>query len=151
MPKSAAPKSLTRQRSTRSFFELYDQEGFDRQTRLANPGRPVSASWSRKDGTTGTISFEYLVDASGPQRHNLCQVPQEPQAQRSAEEHCQLDILEGRAALQPRGEERKLSVLRGRCQMAAAGSGRSLCTTGRCRVASSHARTFSSPGRSKPG
>ncbi|KAJ5688992.1 hypothetical protein N7462_003384 [Penicillium macrosclerotiorum] len=30
-----------------------------------NPGRPVSAYWSRKDGTSGMISFEYLVDASG--------------------------------------------------------------------------------------
>ena len=28
-------------------------------------GKPVSASWSKKDGTTGTIKFEYLVDASG--------------------------------------------------------------------------------------
>lgn len=31
----------------------------------AGPGRPVSASWKRKDGTTGTIAFKYLVDASG--------------------------------------------------------------------------------------
>ncbi|KAJ4244815.1 Tryptophan halogenase [Fusarium torreyae] len=29
------------------------------------PGRPVSATWSRKDGTSGTVSFQYLVDASG--------------------------------------------------------------------------------------
>ncbi|KAK4206968.1 hypothetical protein QBC37DRAFT_105079 [Rhypophila decipiens] len=29
-------------------------------------GRPVSATWSRKeDGTSGTITFDYLVDASG--------------------------------------------------------------------------------------
>lgn len=28
-------------------------------------GRPVSASWSRKDGSTGDVRFEYLVDASG--------------------------------------------------------------------------------------
>ncbi|KAF2103335.1 FAD/NAD(P)-binding domain-containing protein [Rhizodiscina lignyota] len=34
-------------------------------SRVANPGRPVSAKWTRKDGRTGTISFEYLVDASG--------------------------------------------------------------------------------------
>ncbi|RDA83831.1 hypothetical protein CP532_5141 [Ophiocordyceps camponoti-leonardi (nom. inval.)] len=32
-----------------------------------NPGRPVSATWSRKDGTTGSISFDYLVDGSGRQ------------------------------------------------------------------------------------
>ncbi|KAF3068459.1 Tryptophan 2-halogenase [Daldinia childiae] len=30
-----------------------------------NPGRPVSATWTKLDGTTGTIHFEYLVDASG--------------------------------------------------------------------------------------
>lgn len=28
-------------------------------------GRPVSASWTRKDGSSGTIQFEYLIDASG--------------------------------------------------------------------------------------
>ena len=28
-------------------------------------GRPVSASWSRKDGSSGQIKFDYLVDASG--------------------------------------------------------------------------------------
>jgi flavin-dependent dehydrogenase len=46
-------------------FEPYDQDGFDRKIRLANPGRPVSATWSRKDGTTGSISFDYIIDASG--------------------------------------------------------------------------------------
>ncbi|KAM6506246.1 Tryptophan halogenase [Fusarium solani] len=29
------------------------------------PGRPVSATWTRKDGSSGSVSFEYLVDASG--------------------------------------------------------------------------------------
>lgn len=34
--------------------------------RVCNPGRAVSAEWSRKaDGATGTIRFDYLVDASG--------------------------------------------------------------------------------------
>ncbi|KAL8671298.1 MAG: hypothetical protein Q9168_004200 [Polycauliona sp. 1 TL-2023] len=28
-------------------------------------GRPVSATWSRKDGSSGTISMDYIVDASG--------------------------------------------------------------------------------------
>ncbi|KAI4168591.1 MAG: hypothetical protein LQ343_006255 [Gyalolechia ehrenbergii] len=38
------------------------QEGADAQ----NPGRAVSAAWSRKgDGTSGKITFDYLVDASG--------------------------------------------------------------------------------------
>ena len=27
--------------------------------------RPTSAKWTRKDGTTGNIEFEWLVDASG--------------------------------------------------------------------------------------
>ena len=33
--------------------------------KLANPGSPVAATWSRKDGSSGNISFDYLVDASG--------------------------------------------------------------------------------------
>ncbi|KAF5131118.1 Flavine halogenase aclH [Metarhizium anisopliae] len=32
-----------------------------------NPGRPVSATWVRKDGTSGSITCKYLVDASGRQ------------------------------------------------------------------------------------
>ena len=28
-------------------------------------GRPVSATWSRKDGSSGEIKFDYLVDGSG--------------------------------------------------------------------------------------
>ncbi|KFG78717.1 hypothetical protein MANI_121491 [Metarhizium anisopliae] len=32
-----------------------------------NPGRPVSATWVRKDGTSGSITYKYLVDASGRQ------------------------------------------------------------------------------------
>ena len=32
---------------------------------MPDPGRPVSASWSRKDGSSGRIKFDYLVDASG--------------------------------------------------------------------------------------
>lgn len=34
---------------------------------IPTPGRPVSATWSRKDGTSGIITFKYLVDASGRQ------------------------------------------------------------------------------------
>ncbi|OBT65220.1 hypothetical protein VE03_04784 [Pseudogymnoascus sp. 23342-1-I1] len=30
-------------------------------------GKPVSATWTRKDGTSGTVSFDYLIDASGRQ------------------------------------------------------------------------------------
>ncbi|KAI1387333.1 FAD/NAD(P)-binding domain-containing protein [Hypoxylon trugodes] len=32
-----------------------------------NPGRPVSATWKHKDGSSGSISYEYLIDASGRQ------------------------------------------------------------------------------------
>ncbi|KAL8770157.1 MAG: hypothetical protein Q9209_003999 [Squamulea sp. 1 TL-2023] len=32
---------------------------------LPNPGRPVSAKWSRKDGSSGIIKFDDLIDASG--------------------------------------------------------------------------------------
>ncbi|KJZ70369.1 hypothetical protein HIM_10237 [Hirsutella minnesotensis 3608] len=35
----------------------------------ANPGRPVSAIWSHTDGTSGSITFMYLIDASG--RHGI--------------------------------------------------------------------------------
>ena len=35
-------------------------------SKVANLHRPVSATWKRKaDGTTGTIKFKYIVDASG--------------------------------------------------------------------------------------
>ncbi|OKL55388.1 hypothetical protein UA08_09365 [Talaromyces atroroseus] len=46
-------------------FEPYPHDGFIAEDRLANPGRPVSAAWSRKDGTSGTIKFDYLIDGSG--------------------------------------------------------------------------------------
>jgi hypothetical protein len=46
-------------------FEPFEQDGFDAEVCLANPGRPVSANWSRKDGTHGTIKFDYIIDASG--------------------------------------------------------------------------------------
>lgn len=46
-------------------FEPYPHDGFTSEDRLANPGRPVSAAWSRKDGTSGTIKFDYLIDGSG--------------------------------------------------------------------------------------
>lgn len=32
---------------------------------LPNPGRPVSAKWSRKDGSSGIIKFGDIIDASG--------------------------------------------------------------------------------------
>ncbi|KAL2864295.1 uncharacterized protein BJX67DRAFT_373998 [Aspergillus lucknowensis] len=36
---------------------------------VLNPGRPVSVTWVRKDGTSGSITLKYLVDASG--RHGI--------------------------------------------------------------------------------
>lgn len=33
--------------------------------KILNPGRPVSATWVRKDGSSGFIALKYLVDASG--------------------------------------------------------------------------------------
>ncbi|PNY28268.1 RadH flavin-dependent halogenase [Tolypocladium capitatum] len=45
-------------------FEPYDGE-FPSCGKVANPGRPVSAQWSTKDGRSGTIAFQYLVDATG--------------------------------------------------------------------------------------
>ena len=39
---------------------------FPEDTSISNPGRASSAIWSRKaDGATGSIKFDYLVDASG--------------------------------------------------------------------------------------
>ena len=37
----------------------------DSKVENADPGRPVSATWSRKDGSSGEIKFDYPVDASG--------------------------------------------------------------------------------------
>ena len=37
----------------------------DDKVENADPGRAVSATWSRKDGSSGVINFDYLVDASG--------------------------------------------------------------------------------------
>lgn len=38
---------------------------FDESNNDLPVGRPTSATWSRKDGSQGTIKFDYLVDASG--------------------------------------------------------------------------------------
>lgn len=46
-------------------FVPLDEKDAPADPELPNPGRPVSATWSRKDGSSGTIKFEYLVDASG--------------------------------------------------------------------------------------
>ncbi|KAJ5318510.1 Tryptophan halogenase [Penicillium atrosanguineum] len=46
-------------------FEPYENDMFTSKHKLANPGRPVSAEWKAKDGRSGTMSFDYLVDATG--------------------------------------------------------------------------------------
>lgn len=48
-------------------IEFNESSGIDvpEDSKVANIGRPVSATWKRKDGTTGSIKFDYLVDASG--------------------------------------------------------------------------------------
>ncbi|KAF2258099.1 RadH flavin-dependent halogenase [Lojkania enalia] len=46
-------------------FEPYIQDEFDSDTKVANPGRPVRAKWSAKNGGSGTIEFQYFVDATG--------------------------------------------------------------------------------------
>src|SRR4051794_28701458 len=46
-------------------FEPYGHDEFISVAKLANPGRPVSARWSTKDGGSGTIGFKYFVDATG--------------------------------------------------------------------------------------
>ncbi|KZF25346.1 FAD/NAD(P)-binding domain-containing protein [Xylona heveae TC161] len=50
--------------SSIEFKPLGELDG-ESDSQLPNPGRPVSAQWLRKDGTSGTINFEYLIDASG--------------------------------------------------------------------------------------
>lgn len=51
-------------------FKPYSEDKFGSDAiasddKVANPGRPVSAQWSAKDGRSGTIDFEYFVDATG--------------------------------------------------------------------------------------
>ncbi|KAL9124476.1 MAG: hypothetical protein Q9217_006192 [Psora testacea] len=46
-------------------FVPLDNKNDTKDSELPDPGRPVSATWSRKDGSSGVIKFEYLVDASG--------------------------------------------------------------------------------------
>lgn len=42
-----------------------DFASIPKDAKVINPGRPVSANWSLKDGSTGTIKFDYLIDATG--------------------------------------------------------------------------------------
>lgn len=46
-------------------FISYEDKDFPADPKVANTGRPVSATWSRKDGSSGKINFDYMIDASG--------------------------------------------------------------------------------------
>ena len=48
-------------------IEFNETSGIDvpEDSKIAALERPVSATWKRKDGTTGSISFDYLIDGSG--------------------------------------------------------------------------------------
>ena len=46
-------------------FVPLDGKNATTDSEVPDLGRPVSATWSRKDGSSGVVKFEYLVDASG--------------------------------------------------------------------------------------
>ncbi|KAL9111519.1 MAG: hypothetical protein Q9227_004006 [Pyrenula ochraceoflavens] len=47
-------------------LEFEPVDDFPTDEKIANPGRVISASWSRKeDGASGTIKLDYIIDASG--------------------------------------------------------------------------------------
>jgi flavine halogenase len=46
-------------------FELPGDKNGVADSEFTDPGRPVSASWSRKDGSSGVVKFDYIIDASG--------------------------------------------------------------------------------------
>jgi len=46
-------------------FEPHEAKDLVADLKIPDSGRAVSATWSRKDGSSGKISFDYVVDASG--------------------------------------------------------------------------------------
>jgi len=46
-------------------FQKFEDTEYPEDPAIPNPGLAVSANWSRKDGSSGKITFDYLVDASG--------------------------------------------------------------------------------------
>ena len=46
-------------------FVPNDDKDYPADPKIPNPGRAVSAAWSHKDGSSGKITFDYIVDASG--------------------------------------------------------------------------------------
>ncbi|KAJ6785909.1 hypothetical protein PWT90_09495 [Aphanocladium album] len=63
---NAVPKVSKRPRLTPSSFcqTLGSNEAKENGINVS-PGKPVSATWIRKDGTSGSINYQYLMDASG--------------------------------------------------------------------------------------
>ena len=47
------------------FAPLESSQGGSTTSGFSNPGKPISATWTQKDGSSGVVSFEYIVDASG--------------------------------------------------------------------------------------
>lgn len=46
-------------------FAPYDSGNKTKDSGAVDLGRPVSASWTSKDGGFGAVRFDYLIDASG--------------------------------------------------------------------------------------
>jgi flavin-dependent dehydrogenase len=46
-------------------FVPNEDKDYPADPKIPNPGRAISAAWSRKDGSSGKITFDYIVDASG--------------------------------------------------------------------------------------
>ena len=46
-------------------FKPFEDNDYPEDPEIPNPGLAVSVDWSRKDGSSGKITFDYIVDASG--------------------------------------------------------------------------------------
>ncbi|OTA94904.1 hypothetical protein M434DRAFT_29445 [Hypoxylon sp. CO27-5] len=62
---SCGAKTFDATKVTSIDFEPYVATDATSKFEGPNPGRPISATWKHNDGDSGTISFDYLVDASG--------------------------------------------------------------------------------------
>ncbi len=61
-----ASGALTFQGTKVESIQFVPAPDFPEDEKVSNPGRAISATWSRKaDGAEGSIKFDYLVDASG--------------------------------------------------------------------------------------
>lgn len=151
-------------------FEPYLHDGFTDQARLANPGQPVSANWSCKDGSTGTIKFEYIIDASGrtglistkymknrrfnERLKNIANWTYWKGAKRfnMGENNENSPFFEALQGIYNSVSQRNhpCEFTKGLSQMAAAGCGLSLYTTRLCLLASSLVKTYFFRKRKRP-